>query len=190
MIVLIDFAREIKERLTTLQVVEHYGFTPDYRGFICCPFHEEKSPSMKVYDGDKGFYCFGCHESGDLLSFVQKYFGLDFKGTIAKLNDDFYLGLPISGGMSLRQKYEFQAADLARRAALEQKKSEENAVKSRYYEVLAEYRRLEEQAEQYCPKSLDEDFHPLFIEAMQKKGLVAELLDIAETRLTAYGLSK
>ena len=74
-----DFATEIKERVTMFDVAERYGFDVHKKHFIHCPYHSEKTPSMKLYDGKKGCYCFGCGYSADIIGFVQKYFNLDFK---------------------------------------------------------------------------------------------------------------
>lgn len=48
-----------------------------------CPFHDEKTPSFSI-KGEK-YHCFGCGESGDVIDFVQKYFGLDFMGALKHL---------------------------------------------------------------------------------------------------------
>ena len=37
------------------------------KAFACCLFHAERTPSMCLYPGDGGFYCFGCHEHGDTI---------------------------------------------------------------------------------------------------------------------------
>ena len=51
----------------------------------CCPFHNEKTPSFNINEA-KGFYhCFGCHESGDAIKFVQKMEGLSFVDAVKKL---------------------------------------------------------------------------------------------------------
>jgi len=53
-----------------------------------CPLHSEKTPSFTVNE-DKGvFHCFGCAESGDVFTFIQKIEGLDFKGALAHLGLD------------------------------------------------------------------------------------------------------
>lgn len=88
-----DLASEIKSRLTMTEVATQYGYTPSRSGFICCPFHGEKTPSLKIYDGDRGFSCFGCHKSGSVIDFVMELFGLDFRQACLRLNDDFRLGL-------------------------------------------------------------------------------------------------
>lgn len=51
----------------------------------CCPFHQEKTPSFHV-DDRKGFYhCFGCHASGDHLTFLTEHEGLDFPDAVKAL---------------------------------------------------------------------------------------------------------
>ena len=82
---------DIKERLTMRQVAEMYGLDVNRSGFCNCPFHNEKTPSMKIYE--KGYKCFGCGEGGDIIKFVQKYFNISPIDACHKLNDDFRLGL-------------------------------------------------------------------------------------------------
>ena len=54
----------------------------------CCPFHNDKSPSMKI--GDR-YFCFGCGEKGDAVDFVSKYFGLSVRDAAIKICEDFGL---------------------------------------------------------------------------------------------------
>ena len=48
----IDAVQTIKDRLTMCEVLLHYGYEPNRAKFICCPFHNEKTPSMKIYEKD------------------------------------------------------------------------------------------------------------------------------------------
>src|SRR5690242_17028074 len=50
-----------------------------------CPFHNERSPSFYVFRETQTWHCFGCHEGGDIFSFVQKQQGLDFRETLLYL---------------------------------------------------------------------------------------------------------
>ena len=45
-----NVVQTIKDRLTMCEVLERYGYEPNNRGFICCPFHLEKTPSMKIFE--------------------------------------------------------------------------------------------------------------------------------------------
>ena len=84
---------DLTERITgidLLAVVEAAGVHLSKRGARYvgrCLFHAETTPSFYVFqDKEKGrFHCFGCGESGDALDFVQKAYGLDFKGALGQL---------------------------------------------------------------------------------------------------------
>ena len=54
---------EVKEQLTTRQVAESYGLRIRKNGVACCPFHDDRHPSMKV---DKNYHCFACGVGGDV----------------------------------------------------------------------------------------------------------------------------
>lgn len=68
---------EIKSTVTMADVLSRYGMRPGRSGMICCPFHNEKNPSMKIFKD--GYKCFACNENGDVFKFVQKMEGCDFK---------------------------------------------------------------------------------------------------------------
>lgn len=82
---------DINDRLQMSEVVRNCGLEIHRGGFVCCPFHIEKTPSMKIYD--KSYYCFGCHAHGKAIDFIQNYYNLQFKDACRKLNADFRLGL-------------------------------------------------------------------------------------------------
>ena len=83
-------ADEIKQHISMRSVLEDYGITINRADFCKCPFHgagKERTASMKIYD--TSFYCFGCNESGDAFSFVQKYEGVSFKEAFLKLGGEY-----------------------------------------------------------------------------------------------------
>lgn len=96
---------EVKEHLTTRQVAEFYGLQVKRNGFACCPFHEEKHPSMKL---DRNYHCFGCGIGGDVIDYVSRMFGLSQYEAILKLIEEFHL--PIQGKVKLDrlQKKQFR----------------------------------------------------------------------------------
>ena len=55
---------EVKEYLTARQVAEYYGLQVKRNGLACCPFHDDKHPSMKI---DKNYHCFACGVGGDVV---------------------------------------------------------------------------------------------------------------------------
>ena len=58
-----------------------------------CPFHEERTPSFSVNPVKGLYYCFGCGEGGDVITFVRETQGLDFAGAIEWLADRFHIPL-------------------------------------------------------------------------------------------------
>ncbi len=60
-------------------IVGRYGFHPNHSGFIPCPFHKEKTASMKIYSDS--YYCFGCGEHGDIFSFIMNMENQPFSET-------------------------------------------------------------------------------------------------------------
>ena len=89
-----DLAGQIKRMLTMREVVEFYGFHPDRRGFIQCPFHEgDHHASLKIYDEGRGWHCFGCNTGGTVIDFVMRLFNLGFQQACLRINMDFNLRL-------------------------------------------------------------------------------------------------
>ncbi len=84
-----DPVQKIKDTLSIDEVISGY-VKLDKAGSSLkgkCPFHNDKSPSFNV-SPDRGFYkCFGCGESGDVFTFIQKIEGLEFKEALHKLAD-------------------------------------------------------------------------------------------------------
>ena len=70
-----------------------YGYKPNRAGYISCPFHQEKTPSLKLYE--KSFYCFGCGAHGSAIDFVSMLYNLDSLGAVKRLNEDLHLGLSL-----------------------------------------------------------------------------------------------
>ncbi len=62
---------EIKSRLPIREVLQHYQLTPDRNAMLKCPFHEDNTASLKVYEKTNSFNCFGCGKGGDVLKFIQ-----------------------------------------------------------------------------------------------------------------------
>ena len=67
--------QKIKSAITVRQVGEMYGMEPDRHGMVCCPFHSDNHPSMKL--NDTYYYCFGCGANGDAIDLTAKLFDLN-----------------------------------------------------------------------------------------------------------------
>lgn len=117
-----NYADEIKARVPLLDLLALYGFHPVFNR-MPCPFHNGKDRNMLV---SNNFYkCFVCGESGDIFTFVQQYFGLDFNAACAKINDDFRLGLPIGKKLTRAEENEARLREADRQARERKRKSDE-----------------------------------------------------------------
>jgi DNA primase len=74
--------QEIKSRLSITAVLAHYGLHPDKNHLIACPFHDDKSPSLKIYAETNTFNCFGCGATGDAIEFCALKEGDKHKGLL------------------------------------------------------------------------------------------------------------
>ena len=77
----------IKAAVTARQVAEHYGLKAGRNGMACCPFHNDRNPSLKL--NEEYFYCFGCGAKGDVIDFVARLFDLSNYEAAQRLAADF-----------------------------------------------------------------------------------------------------
>lgn len=113
---------EIKQSVSMHEIVERYGLHPNRAGFISCPFHKEKTASMKIYKDS--FHCFGCGNSGDVLSFVMGMEHCDFKTAYKALGGSYKQQIDHQRNLyhyHLQKRKERQIRDAQR---LEQEKKE------------------------------------------------------------------
>ena len=161
---------QIKEQVRTRAVAEFYGYKVNRNGMMCCPFHKDKTPSLK---DDQNFICFGCQEKGDVIDFAAKLFGLSPYEAAGKLIAD--MGLTVTA--ENRPDVQPGTRKRAKRERMEQEQFDQAV--GRIYNLYCDYFRfLNEWAEEYAPRSPDEDFHPLFVEAMHQRDYVEYLLDL------------
>ena len=79
---------DIKRDHPMPEVVRQYGIEINRSGFCRCPFHTEKTASMKIYA--QSFYCFGCGAGGDVIDFVRLYEHCDFKTAYSMLGGTYH----------------------------------------------------------------------------------------------------
>lgn len=171
--------QEMKERVTARQVAERYGLKVSRNGMACCPFHNDKHPSMKI---DRNYYCFACGAKGDAVNYVAALFGLSQLEATKRINDDFSLDLPIgTPGAKRKRKSEVKKKEKAstkeERMQFVQKKIDKWTKDAA--DVLLRYLRwIEFWKKFYKPESVEEEWHPLFAEALQNESKVSYLVDM------------
>ncbi|MBM9605067.1 DNA primase [Desulfopila inferna] len=91
-----DITASVKEQADIVKIIGEYVELKrsGIRYLGCCPFHNEKTPSFSVHGPQQFYHCFGCHESGDVFSFLMKYHNYDFPTALKYLADKFNIALP------------------------------------------------------------------------------------------------
>ena len=111
-----DWLYQLKQKSNIVSVIERY-VRLEKKGrkyWGCCPFHSEKTPSFSVSEDEGLFYCFGCKESGDVISFVMKYESCDFYEAVKILAKNAGMEVPEFSG---------------EKEVIEQKKNKERLIK-------------------------------------------------------------
>ena len=155
----------VKQSVSAREAAEFYGIEVKRNGMACCPFHDDKNPSMKL--NKEYFYCFGCGATGDVIDLTARLYNLSPKEAAEKLAQDF--GLIYDSQAPPRRRYVRQKTEA-------QKFRED---RQRCYRVLSDYYYLLKKWEADCsPRTPEEEPHPRFVEAIQKKAYVEYLLDL------------
>ena len=155
----------VKQFVTVREAAERYGIEVKRGGMACCPFHDDKNPSMKL--NEEYFYCFGCGATGDVIDLTARLYNLSPKEAAEKLAQDF--GLIYDSQAPPRRNYVRQKTEA-------QKFRED---RQRCYRVLSDYYYLLKKWEaDRSPRTPEEEPHPRFVEAIQKKPYVEYLLDL------------
>ena len=156
----------VKQSVITRQAAELYGVKVRRNNMASCPFHKDKTPSMKV---DKRFHCFGCGADGDVIDFVSRIFGISSLEAAQKIASDFGISYDVKSAVTKPKKIICRKTDAQIYAEAEQ----------RCFRVLSDYYHLLKKWEiDYAPNIDDETCHPLFVEALQRKTHLEYLLDI------------
>lgn len=155
-----DIFGEVKATVSVPSAAEYYGVEVR-NGMTVCIFHNDRTPSMKLYDDH--FYCFSCAEHGDVVNFTAKLFGLSQYEAAKKLCSDF-------GITSSRDS----PVVTPKVRVLSQREKEQTVfrVLSYYCALLRRFRT------DFAPKSGSEELHPLFIESLTKLEMYEHFCDI------------
>jgi hypothetical protein len=152
-----DIAGAIRELIPMDKAARFYGFEPTRSGFICCPFHHEKTASLKLYES--GWKCFGCGKGGSVIDFVMELYEINFTQAVVRLNSDFSLGLTSSRATpSERSKI------LAKRRM---EAMERERVESEYMAMTREFAYWWEIKKEFAP-GRDGWVHPFYAEAVKR----------------------
>ena len=153
----------VKAVVTPREAAERYGLSVSQGGMASCPFHPDRTPSMKLYEDH--FYCFGCGAHGDVIDLTGQLLDLDPGGAAARLSEDF-------------------AIDTGQNRGCPQKPNRSEIHRRREYEaycfsVLVDYLRLLEHWKmEYAPASPSLAIDDRFAKACQMLDRIEYMTDV------------
>lgn len=144
---------EVKQNVSVLEAARRYGLEVKRGNMAVCPFHQDRAPSLKLYEDH--FYCFGCQCGGDVVTFTAKLLGLGNYQAAKRLQEDFG-SLPVRSVIPPRP--------VSRESLC-------LGVINRYIRLLRQWQK------EYEPKP-GEPMHERFIEALQMLPSMEDLSDL------------
>ena len=156
----INLFAQIKAAVSVKEAAEHYGLEVNRGNMVCCPFHADRTPSMKL--NEDYFYCFGCGAHGDVIDLAARLFNLSGYDAAKKLATDF--------GMT-----EQKPSILARL----QRGASQAETERRCFRVLGDYLQILQDWKEHCaPQSPEDAIDPRYAEACHMLDRIGNMLDI------------
>lgn len=137
----------VKTTVTPRMAAEHFGLSVSRNGMVCCPFHDDRHPSMKLYEDH--YHCFGCQANGDVIAFTSELFGITPLKAVQKLAADFGIREDRPSVLAKLKMYTTQAEN-----------------EKLCFRVLSEYLHiLQDWKKRYAPQTPEEEPDDRFVEA-------------------------
>ena len=154
----------IKAAISVKQAAEHYGLKVSHNGMACCPFHNDRHPSLKL--NEDYFFCFGCGAKGDVIDLVARLFNMSSYEAAQKLASDFGLDpKPPTAAAMAKPK----------RPYIRQFREDEMLC----FRVLTDYLHLlEDWKVRYAPKTPEDTLDDRFVEACQMHCYIEYMADV------------
>ena len=155
----------VKAAVPVRQAAEHYGLKVSRNGMACCPFHNDRHPSLKL--NEEYFFCFGCGAKGDVIDFAAQMFDLSSYEAAQRLAADF--------GISTQPGQAVVVPHKSKRPHIRQFREDEMFC----FRVLTDYLHLlEDWKVRYAPKTPEEALDDRFVEACQMHCPIEYMADV------------
>ena len=156
----------VKTSINTREAAEHYGIEVNRYGKALCPFHNDRHPSMVVYDDH--YHCFACGEHGDVIDLVANLYGLPVLDAANKLANDFGISQDKPSIKEIEEK-------LNRKSEAQRLRENEKLCFSAllaYMKLLQEWKRV------YAPRLPEDEPNDRFVQACHGLDYVEYLVDL------------
>ena len=155
-----DLFTQVKMAVSVKEAAEYYGLEVKRGSMVCCLFHADRTPSMKL--NEDYFYCFGCGTSGDVIDLAARLFGLSGYDAAKKLAADFGITGQKPSILAKLQRGASQAE-----------------AERRCFRVLGDYLQILRDWKTHCaPQSPEDAIDPRYAEACHMLERIGNMLDI------------
>ena len=150
----------VKATVHPRMAAERYGLPIQQGSMVCCPFHDDRTPSMKL--NEDYFYCFSCGATGDVIDLAARLFGLSGYDAAKKLAADFGITGQKPSILAKLQRGKSQAE-----------------TERRCFRVLGDYLRILQDWKESCaPQSPEDAIDPRYAEACHMLERIENMLNI------------
>ncbi|MDE6182474.1 MAG: hypothetical protein K2F59_04645 [Eubacteriales bacterium] len=156
---------KVKEEISMIDLINYLGIKTTKNNYIVCPFHKEKTASLKIYE--KSYYCFGCQSNGTVIDFIKNYMGLNTLESTEYLAKAFRVSIK---KMTIREQYAYEKAKKEQR---DNKRFDKWVKKA--FDILLDYHRI------LYHNSFEYNLeNELYVEAIHKLPLIQYYLEWLE----------
>lgn len=172
-------ANIIKETVSAKDYAVMIGMSVNRAGFTTCPFHSgDHDASLKLYDGRRGWHCFGCHASGDVIELAKRNFSLNYPQAIEKVAADCGIALPGQKKTAKNMRAISKAKDIEAKFKAEKavREKRENA----YWAAFDAWKALDDLVAELEPAEREhpeEPFSDRFADAILRRAEAYEVLN-------------
>ena len=177
------FTDTIRDSVSALQVGIDYGLNPGRDGRCPCIFcNGARSDTLKLYSGNRGFYCYRCHRAGDVIALYREVSGAGFRQAVEDLNSQYGLGLPLTEASEDALRKAREQAERRRRERAE-KEARDRELLETLWDVSDAVQILESCKEKFAPKTPDEPWRQRFVVALRYLTQLTEFRDYLYDKL-------
>lgn len=183
---MVDYAEQIKETVSMRSICGQYGIEINRHHKALCPFHSDSKPSMHIYPGKRGWFCYVCNRGGSCIDFVMELFNLDFHDAIRKINSDFDLHLPIDNPLTDDEQKEANRQAYQRRIEQKRRQNELKRLLLAYNTAYDKYAALDIIIREEAPNGPFDDVSERYAFALKNIDAVWEEVQDAAERLREF----
>lgn len=164
-----------KQAVSALEVAGALGLQPNRYGRCACPIHGGRDRNLKLFPGEKGYYCFVCHAGGDVIDLVQQVNGCGLRDAVAWLDRTFHLGLNIDSPEDTERQKAVRRAIQQRQERRRESERERTALHNTQLEALTLGMELDRLIEASRPHRYSEEWSEAFCTALKAREELREI---------------